>query len=120
MKRSRPRKARIVQRLPVEVVQPQIQIDVVAQAGIEPNPIAESPVVLREHADFLRPVRDRHRLLLVVHGRPCGRVRGIERRVGLKLEEPVLVHVRVLIVRRERDLAAHLEVAARRVEIQRV
>ena len=40
--------------------------------------------------------------------------------VGLKLEEPVLVDVRVLIVVSERNLTAHLEVAARRVEVQRV
>jgi hypothetical protein len=49
---SESRRAGLVQNTSVKVVQPEVEIQIVPDAGVEPNPTAEPPVILQKQGEF--------------------------------------------------------------------
>ena len=75
-------KLRVGNQSTVEVIDPEVEIDVVAQPRIDAHPRTDAPVILHEERNFLGAIRYQRRLLLAEDRGPGPGIVGIEWSVG--------------------------------------
>ena len=104
----------------VHVVEADVRVDVVANAEVHLYVLGRLPVVLQVEPDLVRLVVVEAGRLLDESEGVRGRIGRIERIVGIEVPLPALVEVGLELVRRDRKVAADLEVVVLLVHVQRL
>jgi hypothetical protein len=104
---------RVVQQRVVELGQPQIGVEVIADAEVEPQAIGEPPCIVDERVQRLGIELPVAGCLHRERDRPGGAAVDVERQIGAELEVAGLEEMRVVFVMGELEVAAELQIVRR-------